>query len=232
MEHFFQEAFQGDDVPIFWYETVPVNQNSAFVPYTSTPINQVGLKNPCNVFNTGNMNKRMVKFLRRSWPAVRTETGETKRERSIRHMVNERMRREKLRNSYSALHSVLPPGTKTDKKSIVQVAAKMIEELWRYKEMLERRKKELSRNFAATNEEKVERTKIRVRVDNPVSGADSVLEVLKCLNNLGTNTISIQSKLSDHEFLALLDIETEIDGAEVEKFVQRRLHEVERKLLG
>ena len=57
------------------------------------------------------VNKRMIEFLRRNCnPPATTESDE--RERGYRHMINERMRREKEKHSYSALHSLLPPGTK------------------------------------------------------------------------------------------------------------------------
>lgn len=110
----------------FWYETLPVNQ-SAFVQYntsTNRPRSEFGQQenHGCisNV-NTMNMNKRMIEFWKRICPR-RIGNGteqELERERCYRHMMCERMRREKQKQSYSALHSVLPIGTKV--KSCVKI---------------------------------------------------------------------------------------------------------------
>jgi hypothetical protein len=58
-----------------------------------------------------NTNKRMIDFLRRSWHP-RIETEEPEKELCFWHMMNERVRRERQKQSYMALPSMLPFGTK------------------------------------------------------------------------------------------------------------------------
>ena len=97
-----------------------------------------------------------------------------------------------------------------DKNSIVQTATKRVQELEWLKKDLERRNYELQANLAAMNEDQNEGTKIKVRIDNPTSGIDSMLEVLKCLKKLELKPRMIQSKFTNQEFLALMDIETKV----------------------
>lgn len=114
MEMFFEQEFQ--DNVTFWYESLPVNQ-SAFVHYSSGPRSEFGPAIHSSGSNVGNMNKRMIEFLRRSWPGTgRTGNGggEQEKERCFRHMMSERLRREKQRQSYLALQSMLPMGNKVD----------------------------------------------------------------------------------------------------------------------
>ncbi|XVF38354.1 hypothetical protein REPUB_Repub20aG0094200 [Reevesia pubescens] len=187
---------------------------------TATGRNLLSSSGCNNGVNSGNMNKRMIEFLRKSWPTT-TETKDTKKERCFRHMMNERMRREKQKKSYFDLHSMLPLGTKNDKNSIVQTATKRVQELQWLKKDLEKRNYKLKSNLA---------TKIKLRIENPTSGIDSMLEVFKCLKKLDSKPRMIQSKFTNKEFLAVMDIETEIGAAEVEKVVNKTLQEAERKV--
>lgn len=93
-----------------------------------------------------------------------------------------------------------------DKNSIVKTAANMIHELRCCKQELERKSYELESNLGLKNGG----AKIRVNVDNPTSGVDSMLEVLKCLKDLGSSTRSIQAEFSDQKLKAVLDIETQV----------------------
>jgi hypothetical protein len=54
----------------------------------------------------------MVAFLRKSLPLERNKVAECERERGFKHMISERMRRQRQRQCCSNLHSVLPQGTK------------------------------------------------------------------------------------------------------------------------
>jgi hypothetical protein len=94
----------------------------------------------------------------------------------------------------------------SDKNSIIQMAAKKIEEMQRRREELQRRKLEVEANLAAVEGVAT----IRVRVANPTSGVDSMVEVLKCLKDLGLETRSIRSNFSAHEFSAELEIESQV----------------------
>lgn len=199
---------------------------SAFVAYANRPRTEFVSQNAGNGSNSLSANKRMIQFLRKIQPA-KMEHPELDSERGHRHVINERMRRERERQNYLALHSILPPGTKNDKNSIVKTAANMIHELRCCKQELERKNYELESNLGLKNGG----TKIRVNVDNPTSGVDSMLEVLKCLKDLGSSTRSIQAEFSDQKLTAVLDIETQMGAGAVEKDVQRALQKVEDKLL-
>jgi hypothetical protein len=113
MDLFFPQDFQGD---IFWHEAYiassPVSQ-SAFAAYTEKPRTEFGSGSTGgdDRRNYANVNKRMMEFLRRSWHP-RVETEEPEKERCFRHMMNERVRRERQKQSYMTLHSMLPFGTK------------------------------------------------------------------------------------------------------------------------
>ncbi|KAG6764529.1 hypothetical protein POTOM_032001 [Populus tomentosa] len=226
MDHFFQQQLlQGD---VFCYENGPVNQ-SAFVPYICRPWggSEVGVGSSSMGVYPTNMNSRMIEFMRRSF-TVKIETQEPDSKRCYRHKMSERLRRQRERNGYLALHSLLPHDTKKDKNSIMLMAAKKIQELDMYKEMLKRRNDEIEERLAASGIRNVESTKIRIKVANPTSGVDPMIDVLKCLKSLGTKTRSIQSQFSDQELVAVMEIESEvfpplIEAAEIENAVRRTL---------
>ncbi|KAJ6321650.1 hypothetical protein OIU77_011677 [Salix suchowensis] len=222
MDHFFQQQLlQGD---VFCYENFPVNQ-SAFVPYICRPWgtgSEVGVGSSSMEVHPTNMNKRMIELLKRSF-TVRTETQEPDSKRCYQHMMSERLRRQKERNGYLALHSVLPHDTKKDKNSIMLMAAKQIQELEMYKEMLKIRNDEIEERLEASGIGNVESTQIRIEVANPTSRVDPMIDVLKCLKNLGSKTRSIRSQFSDKELVAVMEIETKIEAAEIENAVKRTL---------
>ncbi|XAR57348.1 hypothetical protein NMG60_11025463 [Bertholletia excelsa] len=228
MEEFFQYDSHG---PAFWAipEASPANQ-SAFVRYSGeNPRGGLGIR------NEGNVHRRMVEMLRRMWMPMPAPAAEG-RENCYRHMMNERMRREKQKLSYSALHSLLPRGTKSDKNSIVQEAAKEIQELEKRREELQRRNMEMetiiANNLERENVKKGERAKIRIKVANPSSGTDSMLEVLKCLKKTGSSSRAIRSNISAQEMTAVVEVESEMGAGQVEEAVQRALLEAEWKLRG
>ncbi|KAJ6912050.1 hypothetical protein NC652_022358 [Populus alba x Populus x berolinensis] len=208
MDHFFQQQLlQGD---VFCYENGPVNQ-SAFVPYICRPWGgrEVGLGSSSMEVHPTNMSRRMIEFMRRSF-TVKIETQEPDSKRCYRHKMSERLRRQRERNGYLALHSLLPHDTKKDKNSIMLMAAKKIQELEMYKEMLKGRNDEIEERLAASGIRNVESTKIRIKVANPTSGVDPMIDVLKCLKSLGTKTRSIQSQFSNQELVAVMEIESEM----------------------
>ncbi|GLT42212.1 hypothetical protein SLA2020_162260 [Shorea laevis] len=221
-------SYEDHTAPLEEEKAAPVLNRSAFVPYVKTTGNEFGLvKNGMNL-KSGNMNKRMIEFLRRNfW------TRETERERCFRHMMNERTRREKQKRSYSALHSVLPLGTKGDKNSIVKTAMRTIQELQEQKEALQRRNHELEANLVARNEKDGGGTKIRVKVDNPTSGIDSMVEVLRFLKKMNAKPRTIQSKFTGQELITIVEIESKVGVGteEVEKAVEITLQELEKKFV-
>ncbi|KAM2212175.1 hypothetical protein COP1_022372 [Malus domestica] len=228
MDQYILKALEGE---LLWYDERPpvVLNQSAFVLYTNTPVID---KLPSDVTKSMNTNKRMLQFLRKSWqPATaRNEAEPDGKHRAFRHMINERMRREKQKQSYLALHSLLPNGTRSDKNWIVQMTAMNIQQLKRYKEELIKRNMELEALLVENEKERVKWSKIRLKVANPTSGIESMLEVLKCLQYLGLKARNVHSNFSPEEFSAELEIETKIGAAEIEEAVQETLNKAERKL--
>ncbi|KAL7144866.1 hypothetical protein ABFS83_07G040600 [Erythranthe nasuta] len=205
MEEFFQ--LYPSRTSISWFEDAPmVNIQSAFHAYTEKPFR--GLSR-----NHRNFNKRMIEFLKKTYLPP---TGEIERyrvkDRSHKHKISERMRREKLNQNYLSIHKFLPLGTKSDKKSILEMAVKEIEEMKRCKEVLEGQNREMRMILGASEKfrEEVEKAELKLRVAYPASGVDSMLEVLRCLKETGSNATSIVSNFSDHEFSAALVVETKM----------------------
>lgn len=100
-----------------------------------------------------------------------------------------------------------------DKNSIVQAASTEIWGLQRCKEELERRNRDLRASLGITGPEDNDVTggsKIKVRVGNPTSGIDSMMEVLGCLDGLGLKMTSLRSSFSTEEFSAVLEIQEEV----------------------
>ncbi|XP_019180456.1 PREDICTED: transcription factor bHLH92 isoform X2 [Ipomoea nil] len=217
MDEFFQNGCsQETATPLQWFDDfLPLVNPSAFVKYVDQRVGGVGSKGDgSGSSRDGNANKRMVEFLGKMWkPAL--QTMQTAQERVHRHMINERMRRERQKQSYLALHRLLPLGTKGDKNTIIQMAAARIQELELCKEELMRRNSEIEMTLAASNNENNEGVSnkgkiISVKVAYPSSGIDSMLQVLECLKNSGTKLRSMHSNFSPQEFSALLEIEAKV----------------------
>lgn len=106
MEHFF--AYHSQPVFSWLEEEVPAN-SSAFVSYTQHGLNEA----PAFVGSNVNIKKRMREFLIKSMSTTNQEMHDySEKERSRRHMLSERMRRETQKHNYMRLHSLLPSGTK------------------------------------------------------------------------------------------------------------------------
>ncbi|CAI9771285.1 unnamed protein product [Fraxinus pennsylvanica] len=202
MDEFFQ--LYNFDWDMEWPKEAVLVNTSAFVRYIKQPIGELAPRSHGNGLNHQNVNKRMIEFLKKTSTRMRVETTiETESTRSHKHAISERMRREKHKQSYLALHKLLPLGTKSDKNSILHMAAKNIEELQKNKEELERRNGELEMVLAGkVNEIKEEKALIKLKVANPASGIDSMLEVLRCLENTGSKVSSRCSHLRFWHHLA------------------------------
>ncbi|XP_031272331.1 transcription factor bHLH92-like [Pistacia vera] len=120
----------------------------------------------------------MIEFLRRINQSAKKESVNRQRTGHLL-MINERMRREREKQHYLALRSMLSTGTRIDKNSTVQMAAMRIREL----------ESKLGKD---TNE-----NKIGIRVTNPISGIDYMVEALKSLKKTGSRIRNIQSEFSD-----------------------------------
>ncbi|XP_077247582.1 basic helix-loop-helix (bHLH) DNA-binding superfamily protein [Tasmannia lanceolata] len=229
MDLFFQDEILFDTLwpEIHQIQTdKPEARQSAFVPYTR-PSDEFSLENWNSKPNRPNLIKRAIEILR-TIQANRFRNKEPKNNRCYRHMMSERQRRDKMRKSYSDLHSMLPPGTKADKKSVVQMTAIQLQKLQGLKEDLQRRQNELVA-ILARDTEKVEVDKINLRVVNPTSSIDSMIGVLKCLKNKNVKAATISSNCSNQELSASIEIEKRMATTEVAKAVENALMEVERK---
>ncbi|CAL1396479.1 unnamed protein product [Linum trigynum] len=149
-------------------------------------------------------------------------------------MMTERLRREREKEAYADLHSLLPPSTKNEKNAIMRGAMLRIQELRGHKQALERRITELQDAGIESDHREIDSRvvkKIRIKVENPTSGLDSILDVLHLLKRSGAETTSIESRFSRQELEAAMDVNTQIEAGEVEEAVQRSLYDTERKLL-
>lgn len=105
-----------------------------------------------------------------------------------------------------------------DKLSITTTAAREVEELKKRREEMERRRSEMKRimraresSSSSTSEEsEMDEARIRIKVEYPSSGVDSMLEVLKCLKQTSSNIRLINSSFSPQQFSAALGIQTKV----------------------
>lgn len=109
MELYFSEFVDyGVEEQLPWFDVALEVNQSAFVKFKDQPRKAFPLNNQ-------NLNKKMVDFLKKSW--IGSVGVETEKERNHKHMINERMRREKEKQSYIELHNLLPTGTKASHNS-------------------------------------------------------------------------------------------------------------------
>ncbi|KAL5712315.1 hypothetical protein ACHQM5_014502 [Ranunculus cassubicifolius] len=174
-----------------------------------------------------NIHMKMIQILRQIpvQNKANDKHQEFEKDRSYRHMINERLRRGKQKNTLSALHSLLPPGTKNDKYSILQMATLHLQELKGLKENLQNRNRALENNAGR----RPETDTFRLRRQTPPSGIDSMIGVMKCLKKMGLKARTIQSEFTPKEFFAVMEIDQKIEAVEVEKAVESALEEVEMK---
>lgn len=101
-----------------------------------------------------------------------------------------------------------------EKNSIVQAASTEIQDLQRRKEELQRRNRDLEAGLGVVGEEDNDMvmggTKIKIRIGNPASGIESMLQVLGCLDSLGLEMASVRSSFSTEEFSAAVEIQEEV----------------------
>lgn len=101
-----------------------------------------------------------------------------------------------------------------EKNSIVQAASTEIQDLQRRKEDLQRRNRDLKASLGGVGVEDDDMvmggTKIKIRIGNPESGIDSMLQVLGCLDSLGLEMASVRSSFSSEECSAVVEIQEEV----------------------
>ncbi|KAL5712316.1 hypothetical protein ACHQM5_014503 [Ranunculus cassubicifolius] len=215
------------DDQTFLPKPIPPVILTSFVPYT-TPPKRLSSKTSSN---TQNVHKRMSHFLKRNQTNSKSieECQDFHKDRCYRHMINERLRRGKQKRTYAAIHSLLPPGTKDEKASILEMAALHLQELKFLKETLQNRNRALEENAVCSSVGRRGTNTYRLRRKTPLSGIDSMIGVLKSLKNMGLKARSIHSEFSTPpEFFTVMEIESKIEAVDVEKAVDATLAEVER----
>ncbi|KAF3789012.1 Transcription factor [Nymphaea thermarum] len=204
--------------PEFRSPNVPQASVSAFVPYLRPETKHLNVNpnpNPNRNLKGKNMNKRVIELLRRI-QAVGVMGQELEHDLGYRHMINERQRRGKLRQNFKILQSLLPPKTKNDKMSIVQMAAQELVGLKRRKEELQGQNEELTRLMVGGNngggvQKRSDTATIRVKVGNAGnrSPIDSAVEVAACLKNRGLRVVRLKMEFSPPELSAVVDVEAQ-----------------------
>ncbi|XP_049934416.1 transcription factor bHLH92 isoform X2 [Nymphaea colorata] len=129
-------------------------------------------------------------------------------------MMSERQRREKLRQEYRILHSMLPRGSKNDKVSIVREAARQLKILKRRNEELQRRGGAASHGprFADRREEggeegREERSSLEIRVQKPVSVIDAAMKVAECLKGRRLSAMGLRAeRIDSREVSVVVDV--------------------------
>ncbi|XP_010443354.1 PREDICTED: putative transcription factor bHLH041 isoform X1 [Camelina sativa] len=168
----------------------------------------------------------------------------------LHHMISERKRREKLNESFQALRSLLPPGTKKDKASVLTIAREQLSSLQGEISKLLKRNRELEAKLAGEREigndlqpderfnvcirhipESTSRERmldLRVVLREDIIRVDDLmirlLEFLKQINNVSLVSIEARSRARDSSVVLVslrLKIEGEWDESAFQEAVRR-----------
>ncbi|KAG9452556.1 hypothetical protein H6P81_005460 [Aristolochia fimbriata] len=204
---------------------------SAFLPYGAFTADN----NSSGIYeNRTNLNKRMIAMLR-SIHGSRVEAEKVDNSgQCYRHMITERQRRKKMKQSFKDLHALLPPGTKANMNSTVEIAGVQLRNLQDQMKELQQRNLELRGKIAGNSNSNAAAgfSKIKFRVENPSDAVESMIQVLKRLKTMELRAVTINSDLSVSDFSAAIEIESNNIGTrEVEAAVKNTLMETERKFL-
>ncbi|KAH7666087.1 Myc-type basic helix-loop-helix (bHLH) domain-containing protein [Dioscorea alata] len=222
-----------------------------FVEYSRVRDEHVRRKLELKSNEQRNVHQRVIEYLRKI-PKTNNPKMEMRVEgnssRLFRHMMKERLRREKISQCYADLYSIILPRPKADKNSIVQSAAVYLKELQICKEELRRQNKMLREKIDTGNilrskgidsrteyemkddNMSIEETKIEVQLMNPVSTIDSMIEALQCMKGMGVKAMSIHSEFYGDEFTTMMTINTKVEKSEVGRAVEGTPVEMERKM--
>lgn len=69
----------------------------------------------------------------------------------------------------------------------------------------------------------MEEAKIRINVEHPSSGIDSMLEVLKCLKQTDSSTRLVQSQFLPQQFSAVLGVETKVKIILIQNHLHKKI---------
>ncbi|KAL7095975.1 hypothetical protein ACP275_10G056500 [Erythranthe tilingii] len=110
----------------------------------SQPTSHNSSNNPSTTAFTRNLN------IRRSHELLQVQ-GNRPNTTQLHHMISERRRREKLNESFLVLRSLLPPGTKRDKASVLSGTTKLLSSLKSQVEELRQRNQMLESKISSSN---------------------------------------------------------------------------------
>ncbi|KAL0906879.1 hypothetical protein M5K25_025408 [Dendrobium thyrsiflorum] len=137
--------------------------------------------------------------------------------RDFQHMMRERLRRERLSQSFADLHSMLPLGTKAYRNSILKSTVMMVRELKIVEQEKQHRNHELlsmlkSKATTERSSEPSDEVEIKIKMPNTTPTVDSMINALHCLKEMDVKIIAIRSELSsegDQELI--MTIQGQID---------------------
>ncbi|KAK9146483.1 hypothetical protein Sjap_006386 [Stephania japonica] len=211
---------------ILWSGPHPLRP-TAFTKYRKS-LDQLEITSSFASSNHQNMNKRMLGILRSIHDSKNTKRVVVEDDRSYRHMMNERFRRHRQKESYLALHSILPSRTKVDKSSIAKTAAAHIRETREIRDELMKKNWEIREKMLEIEGDKAEEmTRMNIGVKSP-RAIESLVVVLKCLKGLELKARAVRSEFSQEGFSAVLDIQSKIEDSIVEKAMASALTEVDK----
>ncbi|CAF1765482.1 unnamed protein product [Brassica napus] len=168
----------------------------------------------------------------------------------LHHMISERRRREKLNESFLALRSLLPQGTKKDKISILTIARKQLTSLQGEISKLVERNRELAGEREMENDlQPDERFNVRIRYISESTSRERIfdlrvahkganiraddlmirlLEMLKQINNVSLVSINAQTRAREDEgtSVVLVSLRLKIEGEWDESSFKKQYEEM------
>ncbi|XP_062207032.1 transcription factor BHLH148-like [Phragmites australis] len=196
-----------------------------------------------------NVHRRMFCYLRRiadaaastgtvvdarSTPADGTVVPQAPGSSRFRHIMRERLRRERLSQGFADLHALLPHGaSKGGKNGIVGAAAGYIRELERRKGWLRARNEELLGRAAPRARSGDMVVKVRAESEHHPMAVDVFETVLRRLKAMeGLRVTAIRSCFCAGGMWMIVGVEGEISSCEVERAIANALMELEENELG
>lgn len=85
-----------------------------------------------------------------------------------------------------------------------------IGKLQKLKRELESKLEMLEAKLAKDHDDDMSGTKVKFNLQEPLSGIDSMLEVLQCLKSMGTKLKTVHANFSNLEFSATMNIDTQV----------------------
>ncbi|XP_051114162.1 putative transcription factor bHLH041 isoform X2 [Andrographis paniculata] len=150
------------------------------------------------------MFKRSVLFFRKLSVTSITKQGNRPMPTQVHHMISERRRREKLNESFQVLRSLLPPGSKKDKASVLSTITNHLSSLKSQVDELQKKNQELELLLSSANV-KVASTSFSPLSSFPMNQTTSI----KISNDLGVRVMNLIVDLRSRE-CGMLDLTSKI----------------------